>query len=625
MSGIEKILQLGASFSATIQQSNAGIFFGRVVSYTISYPAIPAALAIIAIAALIFYKYSHHVPVKVVTPSITLQQDSIKKVAPYITLQQDPNKIIDDWIQSSAIDQKFAQEIKQKILYFLNNETETELRLTNYQLNNLPNIFGLAQFKRLKTLHLVCNRLTKLPPEIGNLNSLEHLDLNANRLIELPPEIGMLASLQVLNIHYNRLTELPPELGNLRSLRDLRLGHNNLSIFPAQISNMSGLQTLYLNANQLEVLPQELGNLPALCTLNLEDNQLRALPREIGNLRSSLRYLYLNNNPLTSLPTEILTFASWCTINIIGCSSLSDQILSNLREATRAERYRGPTIHFSMSHANPKYDLKSFEESLKALYKIAGQDYKPLKIPESRELKAWLPKLEWISDYKASPDIKKWLAVNILNYLALAEKDELFLKTFNLIIEEASKTCGDRMALSIVHLGIAYQLATIDTKDLKSLAEFLRKGSFAVSLIQTCALAKVKTLKLVDEIEVHLGYLVELKKRFKKDGLELPIDIQGMLFFAVSGITEKDLESAYSSVSKEIGNQDAFYTFLITADKWLNALQHKYPEKYAEAQNPRVEIDDEEIGEDHPDFWVVLSAKINEGLIALTKEALAVA
>ncbi|MXX68734.1 MAG: hypothetical protein F4Y74_07225 [Gemmatimonadales bacterium] len=81
-------------------------------------------------------------------------------------------------------------------------------------------------------LHLSANGLTgAIPPEIGNLASLESLHLGANRLTgPVPPELGRLASLEDLNLGPNRLTgAIPPELGNLGSLKSLSVASSRLT------------------------------------------------------------------------------------------------------------------------------------------------------------------------------------------------------------------------------------------------------------------------------------------------------------------------------------------------------------------------------------------------------------
>jgi Leucine-rich repeat (LRR) protein len=72
------------------------------------------------------------------------------------------------------------------------------------------------------------NKLSMLPPEIGQLTGLHTLDLSDNKLRMLPPEIGQLTNLEVLKLARNQLRVLPPEAGQLTNLRELNLDGNPL-------------------------------------------------------------------------------------------------------------------------------------------------------------------------------------------------------------------------------------------------------------------------------------------------------------------------------------------------------------------------------------------------------------
>src|SRR5690606_25268910 len=58
------------------------------------------------------------------------------------------------------------------------------------------------------------------------------LNLNTLSLTRLPPEIGQLVTLEQLDLSYNQLTELPPEIGQLRNLWQLFVDGNPLTSPP---------------------------------------------------------------------------------------------------------------------------------------------------------------------------------------------------------------------------------------------------------------------------------------------------------------------------------------------------------------------------------------------------------
>ncbi|WP_354636243.1 Calx-beta domain-containing protein [Planktothricoides raciborskii] len=174
----------------------------------------------------------------------------------------------------------------------------------------------LGNLSSLQELYLYNNNLSgSIPPELGNLSSLKYLSLYNNNLSgSISPELGNLSSLQELGLFENNLSgSIPPELGNLSSLKYLSLGGNNLSgSIPPELGNLSSLQELWLYDSTLSgSIPPELGNLSSLERLYLSENNLSgSIPPELGNL-SSLQKLDLGNNNLSgSIPPELGNLSS---------------------------------------------------------------------------------------------------------------------------------------------------------------------------------------------------------------------------------------------------------------------------------------------------------------------------
>lgn len=169
----------------------------------------------------------------------------------------------------------------------------------------------IGQLNRLTVLELYGSRLSgTIPPEIGFLSALEHLNLAGNDFSgTLPQQIGDLTSLQNLNLDDNQLTgSIPGPIGQLDRLKSLSIARNRLTgPLPPEIGGLASVQNLELNENQLTgSIPRSIGQLGFLEELNLQDNLLSGpIPGSIGRL-GRLEGLYLDRNRLTGpVPGEI--------------------------------------------------------------------------------------------------------------------------------------------------------------------------------------------------------------------------------------------------------------------------------------------------------------------------------
>ncbi|XP_009629432.1 LRR receptor kinase BAK1 [Nicotiana tomentosiformis] len=147
---------------------------------------------------------------------------------------------------------------------------------------------------------IACNELG----QVVNI-SLQGKDLSG----KIPPEIGQLQSLSGLYLHFNKLHGVvPKEIANLTQLSDLYLNVNNLSsVIPTEVGNMSNLQVLQLCYNQLTgSIPNQIGALKKLSVLALQVNQLTgAIPASLGDLEMLTRLDLSFNNFFGSIPVKL--------------------------------------------------------------------------------------------------------------------------------------------------------------------------------------------------------------------------------------------------------------------------------------------------------------------------------
>jgi hypothetical protein len=208
------------------------------------------------------------------------------------------------------------------------------------------------------------------------------------------------------------------------------------------------------------------------------------------------------------------------------------------------------------------------------LYQSVGLKPKSLKLVETDQTRRWIQRLDDVGGFSESAVLKK----KVISILEKADEDSGFRTIFNFTIENATATCGDRMALSLLKLDINYQLSIVDIKDVASVAKVLIRGVWTLDLLESIARDKIDILKVegkhVDDIEVYLAYPIKLR-----DALKIPITLGEMLFFNVSDVTESDLDEAKEKIMKLRSSLDLMSEFLITQELWQKTQEENYPKE----------------------------------------------
>ncbi|EJS3765504.1 SPI-2 type III secretion system effector E3 ubiquitin transferase SspH2 [Salmonella enterica] len=488
------------------------------------------------------------------------------------------------------------------------------LEVSGNQLTSLP-----ALPPELRTLEVSGNQLTSLPVLPPGL--LE-LSIFSNPLTHLPALPSGLCKLWIFGNQLTSLPVLPP------GLQELSVSDNQLASLPALPSELcklwaynnqltslptlpSGLQELSVSDNQLASLPtlpselyklwaynNRLTSLPALPSglkeLIVSGNRLTSLPvlpselKELmvsGNrltslpmLPSGLLSLSVYRNQLTRLPESLIHLSSETTVNLEG-NPLSERTLQALREITSAPGYSGPIIQFDMAGASAPRETR-------ALHLAAADWLVPARAGEPAPADRWhmfgqednadafslfLDRLSetenFIKDAGFKAQISSWLA-------QLAEDEALRANTFAMATE-ATSSCEDRVTF-FLHQMKNVQLVHNAEKgqydnDLAALVATGRE-MFRLGKLEQIAREKVRTLALVDEIEVWLAYQNKLKK-----SLGLTSVTAEMRFFDVSGVTVTDLQDAELQV--KAAEKSEFREWILQWGPLHRVLERKAPER----------------------------------------------
>ncbi|EGG4011814.1 SPI-2 type III secretion system effector E3 ubiquitin transferase SspH2 [Salmonella enterica] len=449
-----------------------------------------------------------------------------------------------------------------------------ELSIFSNPLTHLPALpSGLCK------LWIFGNQLTSLPVLPSGLQELSVSDNQLASLPALPSELCKLwaynnqltslpvlpSGLQELSVSDNQLTSLPALPSELCKLWAY---NNRLTSLPAL---PSGLKELIVSGNRLTsllVLPSELKE------LMVSGNRLTSLPM----LPSGLLSLSVYRNQLTRLPESLIHLSSETTVNLEG-NPLSERTLQALREITSAPGYSGPRIRFDMAGASAPREAR-------ALHLAAADWLVPAREGEPAPADRWhmfgqednaaafslfLDRLSetenFIKDAGFKAQISSWLA-------QLAEDEALRANTFAMATE-ATSSCEDRVTF-FLHQMKNVQLVHNAEKGQydNNLAALVATGRemFRLGKLEQIAREKVRTLALVDEIEVWLAYQNKLKK-----SLGLTSVTAEMRFFDVSGVTVTDLQDAELQV--KAAEKSEFREWILQWGPLHGVLERKAPER----------------------------------------------
>ncbi|XP_015202464.2 leucine-rich repeat-containing protein 27 isoform X2 [Lepisosteus oculatus] len=180
-----------------------------------------------------------------------------------------------------------SEEETQDVLLSLQNGDNTTKNNACLQLE-VRTILN-TEYLSAGTLDLSRKNLHFITDDILRLSKIQNLYLEGNEICKIPDNFfSSLSSLIWLDLRNNKITCLPPEIGQHRGLKTLLLEGNPIKELPVQLGNLITLRALSLRHCPIEFPPQEIVHQGLQCILKFLRSTVSGKP---VNVRSSLQEL----------------------------------------------------------------------------------------------------------------------------------------------------------------------------------------------------------------------------------------------------------------------------------------------------------------------------------------------
>ncbi len=460
---------------------------------------------------------------------------------------------------------------------------------------------------KLQTLHLPDNELTRLPENIGKLTNLKRLAVDSNNLEALPDSLTRLSNLEKLNVSFNQISRLPDGMKGMTSLQNLNIGSNMLQELP---DDLAVLPLVKLKANQIgfQEIPPVILSIESLEVLKLSLNQISLLPPEIAQL-NNLAVLDVAHCRLTSLPEEIAQLPHSCDVEV-GGNPLSEGIRSHF---ARIHEEGGPLISYTEDEGDP---VERATQPLDTNVAKWIKDLTPEQLQKwqafGREeraghLNTWLEFMDQTADFKneqTRPRLEQRMR-NMLGDLTrmLEDPDDTRLPIYLGIAEEATSSCRDRIAVGLNNMELQQVndragQGGVSSKQLLALG----REMFIRDQIDHIAKDKVKGLRGVDEVEVHLAFQVGLQRSFG-----LTFGNQDMLYRGCSQVRDKDLRLAERRIQASLEAPGMLRSFLADWEPMRSMVKLRYGVEWRATERKFRELEEQAYGQGGKTDWKALA------------------
>ncbi len=415
----------------------------------------------------------------------------------------------------------------------------------------------LTQCGELIELNLEnCHDLQSVP-DLRQCRKLEALALDNCDELTAAPDLTQCTDLIDLSMRDCHGLQSAPDLTQCKELETLDFYHCDQLTAPPDLTQCSALKVLNLGDCSSLARPPDLRQCPDLTDLNLSGCYGIVTPPLFAT-HENLRHVFMHDTPLTSLPTNLLQFPPGCHVRF-SLGSLSEAVRRALQLAVETTPEDAlPRMNYDMGNASPAAAAKPLEIETESWWAASGTLWKDFAEDQyAQDFSAFLGKIRQTSEYRNEglrEDVEGRVRA-LLQQLADPGNLELRKRCFAQA-REAVSSCEDRIAMTLLQLETACSVSKITAAvaqgnyDQDRLA-LLKQGAgmYHLQQLEDIARNKVATMRFIDEIEVHLGYLVKLSGEFS-----LPVQMNTMRYPACSDLHEPDIAAARAQLQRCVLN-----------------------------------------------------------------------
>ena len=417
----------------------------------------------------------------------------------------------------------------------------------------LQSTSDLTHCEKLEELNLAsCSALT-VAPDLTQCRKLKFLNMEGCFRLQSTSDLTHCAKLEELNLSSCSALTVAPDLTQCSELKKLEFSECSNLQSPPDLTQCEKLEVLYMQGCVALNEPPDVRWCPDLTELDIGDCSSLVTP-PLLSAHADLSNVDMYNTPLTSFPANLLQLPSDCNVHL-SLGNLSEAVRRDFMAAIEAVAPdQRPRLQFDMVGASPTLPVQPLHREAESWLPGSETVWQGLsRDPSADDFSAFLGRIRQTSEYR-NERLRENVEGRVQALLRqLAKPDSLALRQLCFSqAGEAVTTCNDRIALTLLHLETACGVSKISAAAARGDYDqnplvLLKQGAgmYHLQQLEDYARDKVATLRFVDEIEVHLGYLVALSGEFS-----LPVQMSTMLYPACSSVHEPEIAAARAQLQR---------------------------------------------------------------------------